>query len=68
MTTGASVTLHPEGSATSVAQQGAFFIRADPGRKRATITHRGERCIIEFELAPSDVGAYRTLGPFTCAR
>jgi outer membrane usher protein FimD/PapC len=62
------VSIEPDGTATSVAQGGAFFVRADPGRKRATVTSRGEKCTIEFDLALSDVGAYRTLGPYPCAR
>jgi len=65
---GAAVSIEPDGTATSVAQGGAFFVRADPGRKRATVTSRGEKCTIEFDLALSDVGAYRTLGPYPCAR
>jgi outer membrane usher protein len=65
---GSSVSVEPDGSATSIAQGGAFFVRAQPGPKRATITERGERCTIEFEVKPADVGAYRTLGPFTCVR
>jgi len=65
---GSSVSVEPDGSATSIAQGGAFFVRAQPGPKRATITERGERCVIEFEVKPADVGAYRTLGPFTCVR
>jgi outer membrane usher protein len=66
--TGAAVSIEPDGTATSVAQGGAFFLRADPGRKRAVITARGDKCTIEFDLGLSDVGAYRTLGPYTCAR
>lgn len=66
--TGAAVRVEPEGDATSVAQGGAFFLRAEPGRKRATITLRGEPCTIEFDVATTDLGAYRTLGPYTCAR
>lgn len=65
---GAAVSVEPDGTATSVAHGGAFFVRAEPGRKRATITQRGERCTVEFDLAPADVGAYRTLGPLACAR
>jgi outer membrane usher protein len=65
---GAAVTIEPDGNATSVAQGGAFFVRAEPGRKRAVITERGERCTVEFEVAPTDVGAYRTLGPYPCVR
>ncbi|MDH5208711.1 MAG: fimbria/pilus outer membrane usher protein [Burkholderiaceae bacterium] len=65
---GAAVAIEPDGTATSVAQGGAFFVRADPGRKRATVTSRGEQCTIEFDLALSDVGAYRTLGPYECVR
>jgi outer membrane usher protein len=65
--TGAAVSIEPDGSATSVAQGGAFFVRANAGRKRATVTARGEKCAVEFELVPGDVGAYRTLGPYTCA-
>lgn len=64
---GAAVSVEPDGSTTSIAQGGAFFVRAEPGRKRATITQHGERCIIEFELLSTDVGAYRSLGPYTCA-
>lgn len=64
---GAAVSLAPDGAATSVAQGSAFFVRAEPGRKRATISQRGVRCAIEFELNLADVGAYRTLGPFACA-
>jgi outer membrane usher protein len=63
---GAAVVVEPDGTATSVAQGGAFFVRADSGRKRAIITERGARCVVEFELAPTDVGAYRTLGPYVC--
>lgn len=65
---GAAVSIEPDGTATSIAQGGAFFVRADPGRKRATVTSRGEKCTIEFDLALSDAGAYRTLGPYPCAR
>jgi outer membrane usher protein len=65
---GSAVKIEPEGSATSVAQGGAFFVRAEPGRKRATITERGVPCVIEFDLLATDVGAYRTLGPHTCVR
>ena len=65
---GSAVELEPDGSSTSVAQGGAFFVRAEPGRKRATITERGVRCVVEFELVAGDVGAYRTLGPYPCAR
>jgi outer membrane usher protein len=65
--TGAAVSIEPDGTATSVAHGGAFFLRAGPGRKRAVITARGDKCTIEFDLGLSDVGAYRTLGPYTCA-
>jgi outer membrane usher protein len=65
---GASVAVEPEGSATSVAQGGAFFIRAEPGRKRAIVTERGVRCTVDFELTSDDVGAYRKLGPLPCVR
>jgi outer membrane usher protein len=65
---GAAVEIEPDGTATSVAQGGAFFVRADPGRKRATITSRGEKCSVEFELTLHETGAYRTLGPYPCVR
>jgi outer membrane usher protein len=65
---GAAVEIEPDGAATSVAQGGAFFVRADPGRKRATITSRGEKCSVEFELTLHETGAYRTLGPYPCVR
>jgi outer membrane usher protein len=68
ISTGAAVSIEPDATATSVAQGGAFFLRADPGRKRAVITSHGDKCTIEFDLGLSDVGAYRTLGPYTCAR
>jgi outer membrane usher protein len=65
---GSAVSIDPDGNVTSVAQGGAFFIQAEPGRKKATITERGKKCVVEFELTRSDVGAYRSLGPIPCVR
>ena len=65
---GAAVEIEPDGTATSVAQGGAFFVRAEPGRKRATITTHGDKCSVEFELTLHEAGAYRTLGPYACVR
>jgi outer membrane usher protein len=65
---GAAVRIDPDGRSTSVAREGAFFVRAAPGRKRATVTAQGKRCVVEFELAAAQRKAYRTLGPLTCVR
>ena len=42
--------------------------RRNRGFTASGVTSRGEKCTIEFDLALSDVGAYRTLGPYPCAR
>ena len=66
---GAAVTVENDAAtASSVANDGAFFLSGAAGRKTLRVNHRGRSCRIEIDLpaSPPAEGTYHRIGPVPC--